>query len=129
MARPIVLSNNELHVGLSRYGEVSDVYFPYVGLENHTIGSNTRHRVGVWVDGRVSWLSDGGWTFKYNYHHEALIGHIAATNEQLGIMLEFDDAVDTDFNALLRTIHARRSSQHPVVYAPSFYYRRLWQQH
>ena len=105
MARPIVLSNNELHVGLSRYGEVSDVYFPYVGLENHTIGSNTRHRVGVWVDGRVSWLSDGGWTFKYNYHHEALIGHIAATNEQLGIMLEFDDAVDTDFNALLRTIH------------------------
>lgn len=105
MARPIILSNNELQVGLSRHGEVSDVYFPYVGLENHTIGGNTRHRVGVWADGRVSWLSDDGWSCKFSYHQEALIGHIVAVNEQIGIMLEFDDAVDTDFNVLLRTIH------------------------
>ena len=105
MARPIILSNNELQVGLSRHGEVSDVYFPYVGLENHTIGGNTRHRVGVWADGRVSWLSDDDWSCKFSYHHEALIGHIVAVNEQIGIMLEFDDAVDTDFNVLLRTIH------------------------
>ena len=105
MARPIILSNNELQVGLSRHGEVSDVYFPYVGLENHTIGGNTRHRVGVWADGRISWLSDDGWSCKFSNHHEALIGHIVAVNKQIGIMLEFDDAVDTDFNVLLRTIH------------------------
>ena len=119
MARPIILSNNELQVGLSYHGEVSDVYFPYVGLENHTIGGNTRHRVGVWADGRVSWLSDDGWSCKFSYHHEALIGHIVAVNEQIGIMLEFDDAVDTDFKGKGRqgkqhmaTRHQEHASRH-----------------
>ncbi|MBI3889644.1 glycoside hydrolase family 15 protein [Candidatus Saccharibacteria bacterium] len=106
MARPIVLSNGELHVGLNNYGLVHDLYYPYVGLENHSSGLSTRHRVGVWINGTLSWLDDeGAWTFRFRYPHKALIGHTIAKNEALGILLEFDDFVDSQMSAFIRNIH------------------------
>ncbi len=105
MARPIVLSNGELHVGINKFGLVHDFYFPYVGLENHAAGQYLRHRVGVWIDGTISWLDDGYWTFSFRYPTHALIGHTIAKNEGLEVLLEFDDAVDADMNAFIRNIH------------------------
>ncbi len=106
MARPIVLSNGELHVGLNKWGLVHDFYFPYVGLENHSAGRDLRHKVGVWVDGTISWLDDqGSWDITFRYPHSALIGHTLAKNEELGILLEFDDFVDTSMSAFMRNIH------------------------
>ena len=105
MARPIVLSNGELHVGINKFGLVHDFYFPYVGLENHAAGQSLRHRVGVWVDGSVTWLDDGSWTFEFSYPHQALVGHIVAKNAARQIVLEFDDAVDGEVSAFVRNIH------------------------
>jgi GH15 family glucan-1,4-alpha-glucosidase len=105
VGRPIVLSNGELHVGINKYGLVHDFYYPYVGLENHAAGKSPRHHVGVWVDGEISWLDDGAWEFRFSYPHEALVGHIVATNTHLGIIIEFDDAVDAEFSAYVRNIH------------------------
>ena len=47
MSRPIVLSNGEMNVGLNDYGMVHDFFYPYVGFENHNIGADTRHKIGV----------------------------------------------------------------------------------
>jgi GH15 family glucan-1,4-alpha-glucosidase len=106
MARPIVLSNGELHVGLNNFGLVHDFYYPYVGLDNHSSGNLTRHRVGVWIDGELSWLdNEGEWTFSFQYPHEALVGHTVARNEHLGVMLEMDDFVDSQMSAFMRNIH------------------------
>ena len=110
MARPIVLSNGELHVGLNGYGTVHDFYYPYVGFENHSAGGNLRHRVGVWADNYVSWIDNpnnnqNDWEFTFRYPHSALVGHIIAKNEKQGILLEFDDFVDSDINAFFRNIH------------------------
>lgn len=105
MARPIVLSNGSMHVGINSHGQLHDLYFPYVGMENHTIGKDLRHRVGVWVEGEISWLGDDNWQLNFSYPHTALIGHLVATNQKLGIRLEFDDTVDSDQNAFMRTIH------------------------
>lgn len=105
MSRPIVLSNGELHVGLNEYGLVHDFYFPYVGLENHAADNALRHHIGVYIDGTISWLDGGEWTFDFSYPHHALIGHTVANNARLGITLEFDDAVDTDYSALMRNVH------------------------
>lgn len=105
MARPVVLSNGELHVGINRYGLVHDFYFPYVGLENHAAGGSTRHHVGVWIDGEMSWLDHGDWEFRFRYPHRALIGHTVAVNERLGVLLEFDDVVDAHISAFMRNIH------------------------
>ncbi len=106
MARPIVLSNGELHIGLNNYGLVHDFYYPYVGLENHSAGQSTRHRVGVWIDGNLSWLdSDDEWVFKFRYPDTALVGHTIARNDKLGVTIEFDDFVDAEVSAFMRNIH------------------------
>jgi GH15 family glucan-1,4-alpha-glucosidase len=110
MARRIVLSNGELHVGLNDFGAVHDFYYPYVGFENHSAVSNTRHRIGVWVDGQISWLDDPNnnqrdWNFTFRYPHGALVGYTMAQNDRIGIILEFDDFVDSDVNAFFRNIH------------------------
>ncbi len=105
MARPIVLSNGELHVGLNGFGMVHDFYYPYVGFENHSAGENLRHKVGIWIDGKISWLdSHGEWTFSFSYPYPSLVGHTIAKNESLGILLEFDDFVDSDICAFMRNI-------------------------
>lgn len=114
MARQIVLGNGELHVGLNNYGLVHDFYFPYVGLENHAAGDHTRHRIGVWVEGELSWLDDPNeWTFKFRYPHQALMGHTIARNERLDILLEFDDFVDSEMSAFIRNIHVINQSERP----------------
>jgi GH15 family glucan-1,4-alpha-glucosidase len=113
MARPLVLSNGELHVGINKYGLVHDFYFPYVGLENHAAGKSLRHRVGVWVDGQISWLDDAGaWEFTFSYPHEALIGHTVAKNNRLGILLEMDDTVDAQMSAFMRNIQVVNMQDH-----------------
>lgn len=105
MARPIVLSNGEMHVGLNNYGLVHDLYFPYVGYENHAAGAKLRHKIGVYVDGAISWLDCGDWTFRFEYPHTALIGHTLAKNDTIGIALEFDDCVDSEISVFMRNIH------------------------
>ncbi|HWT40725.1 MAG TPA: glycoside hydrolase family 15 protein [Dongiaceae bacterium] len=113
MARPIVLSNGELHVGLNKFGVVHDLYYPYVGFENHAAGAGLRHKVGVYVDGQLSWTDDGSWEFEFHYPHTALIGHTKARNQKLGIMLEFDDVVDMHMSAFIRNIHIINLSPDP----------------
>jgi len=105
MARPLVLSNGELHVGINKFGLVHDFYFPYVGLENHAAGKSLRHRIGVWADGKVSWLDEPGWEFSFRYFHRALMGHTTARNDEIGILLEFDDVVDANISAFMRNVH------------------------
>lgn len=105
MSRPIVLSNGSLHVGLNYFAEVHDFYYPYVGLENHAAGRALRHKIGVWVEGQFSWCDDGRWTIYQTYNHAALMGMTTATNQQLGVTLEFNDCVDSEYDAFLRSIH------------------------
>lgn len=105
VGRPIVLSNGELHVGINNFGLVHDFYFPYVGLENHAAGEHLRHRVGVWIDGTISWLDDGEWQLSFTYPHHSLIGHTSAKNERMGVIVEFDDAVDANVSVFMRNIH------------------------
>jgi GH15 family glucan-1,4-alpha-glucosidase len=105
MARPVVLANGELLVGLNEFGLVHDFYYPYVGLENHSAGANMVHKIGVWINGVMSWLDDGSWQVSSWTAQGALIGHTRARSETLKLLLEFDDTVDTEVSVLLRNIH------------------------
>lgn len=104
MARPIILSNGEMAVGLNRFGMVHDLYFPYVGLDNHCSENAPRHRIGLFVDGTMHWLSDGSWDVKPGYLDGRLIGRTIATNHWLGFSVEFQDFVDSGSNVFARNI-------------------------
>jgi len=112
MSRPILLSNGQMHVGLDTYGLVNDLYFPHVGLENHTTGKNLRHRIGVYVDGAFSWLDDETWDIRLDYYNDVLLSRIIAVNDRLQVRLEFDDCVDSEFTALIRNVHVINTADH-----------------
>ncbi|OYV28147.1 MAG: hypothetical protein B7W98_00165 [Parcubacteria group bacterium 20-58-5] len=70
--RALILGNGSLLVTLDATGEVRDLYFPHAGLENHT-GGDTRHRIGVYCDGALSWLSeDPRWEIQVSCEEDSL---------------------------------------------------------
>jgi len=114
MARPIVLGNGEMHVGINMFGMVHDFYYPYVGLENHSAGKNLRHHVGVWINGKVSWLDSGEWQFEFVYQDQALIGITKATNRRIGVEIELKDCVDHELSIFLRDIKVTNLTNEPM---------------
>jgi len=104
MAKSFVHGNGQIAVGLDMHGQVYDLHFPYVGLENHT-GGNYMHKIGIWCDGEFSWIDDGSWdtSFEYNHEHEYLT-KIKTTNHNLNIKIEFNDVVYNEENIFLREV-------------------------
>lgn len=56
MPRMFLFSNCRFAVTLDDKASIRDFYFPFVGLENHSVGH--RFCFGVWVDGAFSWLDE-----------------------------------------------------------------------
>lgn len=103
--RSIVLSNGELCVALDDKALVRDIYYPHVGLEDHVRGHYV-HRVGVWVDGRMSWFNeDPEWHIEVGCEDTALASHVVARHDSLGVELTFTDLVYNE-----RPIFVRRVS-------------------
>ncbi len=110
MSRSIVLSNGELAVALDRYGEVRDLYYPHVGSEDHVRGHYV-HRVGVWVDGQISWLeSDPSWEISVSCEAEALASAITAKNSRLRVELSFSDIVYNERPVFVRKVTVTNKS-------------------
>ena len=110
MARAVVLGNNGLTVGLNEAGLVHDFYFPYVGLENLTTARSNFHHIGVWVDGKFSWVHADDWQRDVNFKDDALVSAITMTNEQLQIGLHFQDFVDPHKDIFARKVRIRNLS-------------------
>ncbi len=95
MARAATLGNGNMLVGLDYRGQVRDLYFPYVGHSNHVSGASGSyvHRIGVFVDGAISWLDDPAWTISMGSDPETVVGSMYAVNEKIGITLTSTDIV------------------------------------
>lgn len=104
MARPAMLSNGQMLVGLNDHGLVHDFYYPYVGLDNLTTARSVHHKIGVWVDGEFSWVDGDNWETKVNYEANALIANVSLVNSSLGISLQTRDFVDSNENAFIRRL-------------------------
>ena len=104
MSRSIVLSNGELAVALDERGAVRDIYYPHVGLEDHVRGHYV-HRVGVWVEGTMSWLSDdSAWEITIQCEEEALASTIVAWHPRLQVELLFKDIVYNERPVFVRCV-------------------------
>ena len=104
MSRSIVLSNGELCVALDANGLVRDIYYPHVGLEDHVRGHYI-HRVGVWIEGELSWLGeDGEWQITVGCEEEALASSIKAVHPRLQVELDFKDIVYNERPVFVRRV-------------------------
>lgn len=104
MARSITIGNGDLLVGLDGRGQVRDLYFPFVGESNHVSGAsgNFVHRVGVYVDGVISWFDDPAWNFDFGSATETMVGSFIATNAAHAITIRAQDAVHNEKSVFLR---------------------------
>lgn len=103
MPRPINLGNGQLLVCLDNHAQVRDVYFPYVGLENHS-GGHFLHKLGLWVDNNFSWLDDGNWDISVNLLPETMVSDVTARHKFLQIELAFTDTVYNEKNIFVRKV-------------------------
>ena len=113
MAKTAILSNGNLNIGLNEFGLVSDFYFPDNGYENHTLGRDLFHRVGVKIGNEFSWLHSGDWQFSAEYLENALISKTTAKNHSLQIQIEFTDFVVSDFDVFARKIKVKNLANYP----------------
>ncbi len=103
MARPIVLGNGNILVGMDDRAQVRDFFFPYVGSENH-VGRRDIHNIGVWVNGNFSWFSDQEWQISLSYRGQTMAAEVSAYNERLKVTLHFIDVVYNEKNIFLRSL-------------------------
>ncbi len=108
MPKSLAFGNGTLLVCTDQYARVRDIYFPYVGLENH-VGGHYAHKIGVWIDNQFSWLDDGSWIIDVR-SDTAYTGLTTALSARLGIELHFTDVLDNERNIFLRKIKVNNKS-------------------
>jgi GH15 family glucan-1,4-alpha-glucosidase len=69
-----------------------DLYWPRVGMPNHTCGHP--QRFGIWVDGQFAWCDSSGWQRDLRYKPDTLVTEIRLRHERLGLEVTCQDAVD-----------------------------------
>jgi GH15 family glucan-1,4-alpha-glucosidase len=98
--RAYTLGNGSLHIGVDDRGQVRDVYFPHVGLENHVSGRF--HRIGIYVDGTLSWLTDNEWQVTATAESETFGGTTTAHHERFGVTVMIEDTVYNERDIFIR---------------------------
>jgi GH15 family glucan-1,4-alpha-glucosidase len=104
MPRDIPVGNGSLLITFDSNYNIRDIYFPYVGRENHSLGHP--FRFGVWVEGDFSWLGPD-WDKVLRYQAETLVTDVSARNDGLGLELICHDAVDFHLNVYLKRVMVR----------------------
>ena len=110
MPRPLVVGNGNLLVALDSRLDIRDLYWPYVGLYNHLSGN--RARIGIWADGRFSWLGSPDWDRTPAYETGTLVTCARATCQSLGLDVELRDCVHHREDILLRRIRIHNRHGH-----------------
>jgi GH15 family glucan-1,4-alpha-glucosidase len=101
MPKDIPVSNGNFLLNFDSDYQIRDVYFPYVGQENHSKGDP--FRFGVWVDGHFSWMGPE-WEKNLRYHDDSLVTDVLLKNKFLGLELRCHDVVDVDLNVYIKKI-------------------------
>ncbi|MEC4676537.1 MAG: glycoside hydrolase family 15 protein [Nitrospirota bacterium] len=104
MPKDIPVSNGNLLFNFDSDYQIRDVYFPFIGQENHSNGYP--FRFGVWVDGRCSWMGPE-WEKDLRYHDNSLVTNVFLKNESLDLELHCHDVVDVDLNVYIKKIEVK----------------------
>lgn len=107
MPRALIFGNGEMLATFDERLQMRDLYYPYVGMEDHTAYGDV-HRTGVWVEGKgFAWFSDPSFVIEPQYRPESLVGHSKIRNEKLGIEITAHDYVHPVRNILIRNFQVQ----------------------
>ena len=122
MPKDIPISNGAFLINFDSEYQIRDVYFPFIGQENHSSGHP--FRFGVWVDGHHGWMGPA-WKKDLRYQNESLVTDVFLKNEALGLELRCSDGVDLDLNIYIRKIEVTnlqdKARQARLFFSHDFY--------
>ncbi len=127
MPKFLVLANGNMFIGLDRHAQVRDLYFPHVGLENHTGGYYT-HKLGLWTPERFAWMDDPDWQTDINYISDTLSGLTTATNPNLGLKVDITDVIYNEKDIFVRQVDITNLRDQPRLVKMFFHriFRLVW---
>lgn len=111
MPRDLPLGNGVLQVNFDLEHHLVDLYYPYVGGENHALGHP--FRLGVWAGGRFAWIGDDGWRRTQRYMPDTLVTDVALEHARLSVRLVIQECVDFHVNAFVRRIGVSNLAPEP----------------
>jgi len=115
MPRSLVVGNGSLLATFDERLQMRDIYFPYVGMEDHTQFGHV-HRTGMYVEGRgLAWFSDPSWQIEPAYREDTPVGNSHIRNEKLGVKAVVQDYVHPIYNILVRELVLQPIGNEPVT--------------
>jgi GH15 family glucan-1,4-alpha-glucosidase len=120
MPRDLPVGNGNLLINFDTDYNIRDIYYPYIGKENHSEGCVSR--TGIWVDGSFAWIDSPQWRKEMTYESETLVTSVTAANPALGITLTFSDLVDFHRDIFLRRVDIVNHRDHPRDVRLFFHY-------
>lgn len=107
MPRSLVLGNGRLLATFDASLQLRDLYYPYVGMEDHTTFGNA-HRLGFWSEGRgFSWVTDPGWSAAPAYRTDTLTSQSTLEHAGLDLQVRVEDSVHPVHDVLVRRFFIR----------------------
>lgn len=107
MPRELSIGNGSMQVMFDAQYRLRDIYYPYVGKENH---AGHTFRFGVFADGHLNWIDSPDWERRLSYAPDTLVTAVELVNRRLKVRLECRDAVDLHENVYLREITVQNLS-------------------
>src|SRR6185295_3096416 len=104
MPRDLPIGNGALLVAFDAHYQLSDFYFPRVGMEQQ---AGAKFRMGIFCDGALHATDDVPWKRTLDYLRDTLVTDVQLQNDAIGIRMRCYDAVDPDANVLVRKIVVR----------------------
>ena len=103
MPRSYVIGNGNVLISFDRRAQARDWFYPYAGMDAHLTGER-HHRLGLFVNNRLTWLSDPAWQLATRYERDSLVVTTEAREASLGLKLEIADTVYNEKDVYLRRV-------------------------
>lgn len=100
MPRDIPVSNGHLLVTFDKDYFIRDIYYPFVGQEDHSEGHP--FRFGIWVDGAFAWVDR--MRPSLGYLPDTMVTDVQMRSDELQVVLHCNDAVDFEHPIYIRKI-------------------------
>jgi glucoamylase len=110
MSRSLVLGNGAFFLNFDDRLWIRDVYFPHLGIENHSQGH--AFRFGVRVDGHTHWIGDE-WEREIRYEPDTFVGLSTLRHRGIGLEVQVRDAVDFQSAVFCRQITVHNLERDP----------------
>jgi GH15 family glucan-1,4-alpha-glucosidase len=111
MSTALVLSNHEYLVNIDTNLQISDLYFPHIGQENHL--ASRSNIMFVRIDGEIFEINPNNFEININYSSESLVGKSTIVHYKTGLSIEFDDFILPDLRVFIRDFTIINNDEHP----------------